>query len=397
MGLNTLLPPASLKGSPLGKRRQWAVSSSSDHDETDSPSNSSDTIPTTTTRPPTAKRARVDASLTATATATATTRRKTVRFESDDRLEQVRIVPFFYCMTEDNHDDNGVSSCSTAAKASDDDIDYLKSTLWWTRDERRDTVERNQLQSRAVLGQRAVAVLQAQAVYQQICDEDDEYYSSCRHCPPSSSPVSSSSSSLSSDSDDDDSDSDSDESLETSLQDPQEPHQEEDDDDNDDDDDDQIVQEGHCQMRTTPLPSQVRGLEWATIPSSKAHRKTHVRSVLDWQRQLLLSSRGNTNIEPTSILQQRARASSRRSRLMARILAEGDAAAAVDNPGAPPSPPLAVYHKPRLPMTNTSTAGRPRLLSNYARRPLMAPPAPTPSQLLPQPQQRLNRPRMILW
>jgi hypothetical protein len=260
--------------------------------------------------------------------------------------------------------------------------------LWWTREEKRETIERNQLQSKALCQQRSLAVLSAQAVYQQICDDDDdEYYRLC--VLPSKSPsttssllsyVSSSSSSSDedssdeSDSDDADDDDESDNVGDSSDCDSagylsNGSHGDDDDDDDDasdNNDDDQIVQEYHDQMRVTPLPALARGLEWGYLPQSKAFRKTHVRSVLKWQKELSLNGRKNkksktycakktlgkrssSNVSALRIFQRRTRASSRRSRLMARVLAETDRTESEADPNAPRSPPLAVFPKPRLP------------------------------------------------
>jgi hypothetical protein len=70
------------------------------------------------------------------------------------------------------------------------------------------------------------------------------------------------------------------------------------------------------------VPTQVRGLEWGIMPASKKYRRTHVRLVLKMQNEL----QDLPSDKKQCLLSAQAVQSSRPSRVMARMLAQGDAA-----------------------------------------------------------------------
>jgi hypothetical protein len=74
---------------------------------------------------------------------------------------------------------------------------------------------------------------------------------------------------------------------------------------------------------TIVVPTKVRGLEWGIVPKIKAHRRTHVQEVLQVQEQIKGRLRSEMRYQ---VLSTRAMRSSRPSRLMARLMGEGDAA-----------------------------------------------------------------------
>ena len=77
----------------------------------------------------------------------------------------------------------------------------------------------------------------------------------------------------------------------------------------------------YLEQATACVPHIVRGLEWGIIPASKAYRRLHTHQVLQVQEQI----RGILNTEMHStLLSTRASRSSRPSRVMARLLGEGD-------------------------------------------------------------------------
>lgn len=73
---------------------------------------------------------------------------------------------------------------------------------------------------------------------------------------------------------------------------------------------------------TVYLPPEVRGLEWGIGPPIKSHRREHMERVLDAQEQV--QSLKNASFRERIISNQSLR-SSRPSKIMARLLAEGDA------------------------------------------------------------------------
>jgi hypothetical protein len=77
----------------------------------------------------------------------------------------------------------------------------------------------------------------------------------------------------------------------------------------------------YLEQATACVPPMVRGLEWGIVPISKIYRRTHTNQVLDAQDRI----RGLLNTEMHSaLLSTRAIRSSRPSRVMARLLGEGD-------------------------------------------------------------------------
>ena len=78
----------------------------------------------------------------------------------------------------------------------------------------------------------------------------------------------------------------------------------------------------HLEQATVHIPTHIRGLEWGIVPAAKAHRRTHSQIVVEAQQQI----RGRLSAEMRSrILSMRAMRSSRPSRVMARLVADGDA------------------------------------------------------------------------
>ena len=81
----------------------------------------------------------------------------------------------------------------------------------------------------------------------------------------------------------------------------------------------------YLEQASIVIPTNVRGLEWGIVPSIKAHRRVHVQEILDVQEQI----RGRLSAEMRyRVLSVRAMRSSRQSRVMARLMGEGDAASA---------------------------------------------------------------------
>lgn len=77
----------------------------------------------------------------------------------------------------------------------------------------------------------------------------------------------------------------------------------------------------YLEQATACIPPIVRGLEWGIIPASKAYRLPHIHQVLQFQEQI--GGMLNTEMHST-MLSTRASRSSRPSRVMARLLGEGD-------------------------------------------------------------------------
>ena len=73
---------------------------------------------------------------------------------------------------------------------------------------------------------------------------------------------------------------------------------------------------------TLVIPDDIRGLEWGVMPSIKECRKTHVQDVLDVQEQLQGCLSEDVRCR---ILSTRSARSSRPSRVLARLVGEGDA------------------------------------------------------------------------
>jgi hypothetical protein len=91
----------------------------------------------------------------------------------------------------------------------------------------------------------------------------------------------------------------------------------------------------YLEQATACVPPIVRGLEWGIIPASKTYRRTHVHQVLQLQDQI----RGLLQTEMRSTwLSTRASRSSRPSRVMARLLGEGDYALLQEEEDSLPPP-----------------------------------------------------------
>jgi hypothetical protein len=81
----------------------------------------------------------------------------------------------------------------------------------------------------------------------------------------------------------------------------------------------------YLEKATVGVPTHVRGLECSFVPSIKACRRKHMQEVIDTQAQLL---RGRLPDDMRlRFFSMRAMRSSRPSRVMARLMGEGDAAA----------------------------------------------------------------------
>jgi hypothetical protein len=78
----------------------------------------------------------------------------------------------------------------------------------------------------------------------------------------------------------------------------------------------------YLEKATVCLPPEVRGLEWGIAPSVKSHRRDHMEQVLDAQEQV--QNLKNASFRARIISNQSLR-SSRPSKILARLLAEGDA------------------------------------------------------------------------
>lgn len=203
------------------------------------------------------------------------------------RIGEVRIIPV------DRH----------LADARDE---HERARMWWTKDERRETADRNHLLTEDFRVRHPSHVLRATALFDQICAGEDETADGGGGLSPCSDSSSSSS-------DDDDEEGGDSRMQQQSLE-------------------EDLVGE-LTRKAMIDLPAHLRGLEGGILPSSKAHRRTHVRRVLQWQQTLSRppphgggddqDDAGRTAL----LLGRHAAASSRRSRLLARILAESDAAA----------------------------------------------------------------------
>ena len=160
-------------------------------------------------------------------------------------------------------------------------IPDTKDTLFWTRDEREDILESNQRLAREFRQQRPLSVQKANQVFDRCCQD-----------------------SVTDDSSDEDEPSDSCKDDEHEVQ-------------------DILATTGN---QTLDVPTHLRGLEWGFLPASKKYRRTHVQRVLRWQRCI------TSGTEKANILSARAIRSSRPSRVLALILANGDAASAKEVP-----------------------------------------------------------------
>ncbi len=75
------------------------------------------------------------------------------------------------------------------------------------------------------------------------------------------------------------------------------------------------------EQATVSMPTQIRGLEWGIAPKLKARRKAHIRDVLDVQNRI------QNQRDREKFVSSRSLKSSRPSRIIARMIGEGDAAA----------------------------------------------------------------------
>ncbi len=180
----------------------------------------------------------------------------------------------------------------------DSSDEHEKARIWWTKEEKREIIDRNHLLTHNFLLHNQSHVEQATALFERICSED--VLLDTGRCSDSDS---------SSDEDDRN-------SQKTSLE-------------------EDLVGE-MTSKSILDIPTHMRGLEGGIVPASKAHRRTHVRKVLQWQETLSQSSPpsdgGNDDDRMALLLGQHAMTSSRRSRLMARILAESDHVSATTDP-----------------------------------------------------------------
>jgi hypothetical protein len=103
----------------------------------------------------------------------------------------------------------------------------------------------------------------------------------------------------------------------------------------------------YLETATIVVPTKVRGLEWGIVPKIKAHRRTHVHEVLQIQDQI----KGRLSSEMRyKVLSTRAMRSSRPSRVMARLIGEGDAAILLLPEVIPKAKPPAVRPRMLLPL-----------------------------------------------
>jgi hypothetical protein len=77
----------------------------------------------------------------------------------------------------------------------------------------------------------------------------------------------------------------------------------------------------YLEKATVSLPVHIRGLEWGIAPTTKTHRRAHAQEVLDTQDQI----QGLSSAMRDRVLSGRAFRSSRRCRVMARLLGDCDA------------------------------------------------------------------------
>mmetsp|Transcript_12902 Transcript_12902/g.22515 ORF Transcript_12902/g.22515 Transcript_12902/m.22515 type:complete len:390 (-) Transcript_12902:99-1268(-) len=206
--------------------------------------------------------------------------------------------------------------------------DHERSMLWWTKEERRDILERNQCTVQDYIQCHPRHVQHVQSVFEQVCcrgcsdyeDEDvtdtDEEEDAAQTDSSSTTTLSFSSSSSSDEEEDDDDDknvngyyynhhhhSSAHQRRRSALRLFHKKRKQQ--------------QQSHCMN----LPACVRGLEFGILPKAKAHRKTHVRRVLEWQDRV----KGLSHDRQVAILGHQATMSSQRSRRLAKLLAQADA------------------------------------------------------------------------
>lgn len=251
--------------------------------------------------------------------------------------------------------------------------DHQRSILWWTKEERRDILARNQAMIQDYLRRHPLHVRHMQQVF----NED------CCQFPGSTASVRSASVLVSSEDDDTASASSSSSSSDDS-----------DDDECDNGDAALDAFEERCQQRRhrrrrrrlhrqpslhalcrkrqqqrqqrsqqletkMNLPICVRGLEYGILPDAKSHRKIHRQRVLDWQARLRTSKRssrqqddmaadmpcqdGETRPED-DILEQQSTISSHRSRRLAQLLAASDASKMEESDSESTAQPSSYIH-----------------------------------------------------
>jgi hypothetical protein len=76
----------------------------------------------------------------------------------------------------------------------------------------------------------------------------------------------------------------------------------------------------YLEKATVTLPGDVRGLEWGMAPSTKNHRREHMKDILEVQDRV----QALNTVMRNRLLASRSLRSSRRCLLMARLLGEGD-------------------------------------------------------------------------
>ncbi|KAG7359076.1 hypothetical protein IV203_015665 [Nitzschia inconspicua] len=227
--------------------------------------------------------------------------------------------------------------------------DHERSLLWWTKEERRDILSRNQATIQDYIRRHPLHIQHLKQVFDKEC---------CRV----SVPTSTRSSSVLVSSEDDD-------SISTSSS--------EDSDDGDSADAIDAFEQRRRQRRrvhrsfgiralcgerqqkrhkTAPildnnndvnLPICVRGLEYGILPDAKAHRKVHQQRILKWQERLRSTRQvqyrnhneaslacSDVTYDQNDVLEQQSLISSQRSRRLAQLLAASDASTFNDNKAA---------------------------------------------------------------
>lgn len=137
----------------------------------------------------------------------------------------------------------------------------------------------------------------------------------------------------------------------------------------------QVVQQ--CQMAPTNesseylnditliVPDRIRGLEWGVMPSSKECRASHVHNVLDVQAELD-EQKGMNAMMKSRVLGSNSIRSSRPSRVLARLLGEGDAAKLQESKRTSKPSSVAAPWKPTRHSDTPAPPSRPRM---WCRRP----------------------------
>jgi hypothetical protein len=112
---------------------------------------------------------------------------------------------------------------------------------------------------------------------------------------------------------------------------------------------------------TLIVPDRIRGLEWGVMPSSKECRSAHVQNVLDVQAELD-EQQGMNAMTKSRVLGTNSIRSSRPSRVLARLLGEGDAAKLQESTRtSKPKSSLAAPLKPTHHSNTAAPPSRPRM------------------------------------